>query len=284
MKRKFWAVALVLMMATAVWARPRPDVLILPIEMPGFYNPLDSAGLTKELQSDLAKLGPDVTLQVSRDADLTAYGYTAGAEQPPSADMAEKICRAYGATHLCWVSIRFSPDYQSDAGALALGGAARFWAYSGVKHQVMIDQPISLVRVGQLKDVANKKAARAVAESLANGLVSDLAYQIAGIARQRNQQPPAGVSQWTAPATNSATTSANYKAMLSAAQAYQKAVKNQSLIDITTTQADMTRAWTVLNQNERNAIKQSYPDLERAMTAPVNYNYGGGYWPYRYGY
>jgi hypothetical protein len=279
MKAKLWALVLSLFLGGAAWAQ-QSEVLILPIEMPGYYNPLDSEALTRTLETNLRKMSPNANLQLSRAADLTAYGYRAGNEVPPTNDMADKLCRAYGATHVTWISIRFQPDYNSQSGALALAGAARFWGYSANDRKVVFDQALSLVRVGQVKSASDEKAARAAARELADGCIGDLAYQIVGIARQYRQRPPVSAANWSQTAPDP-THSDNYKAMLRATQAYQKAVKNQSLVDITTTTADMTRAWASLNQIERNAIEQNYPDIKDAMTQVPVYNYGGYGWGWR---
>lgn len=280
MRRGIWAFALTLILTATAWAQVgQPDVLVLPVEMPGYYNPLDSEDLTKVLEAGIRKMAPNVKLQLSRAADLTAYGYKAGGEQPPTLDMADKLCRAYGASHICWVSIRFQPDYQPQTGALALAGAARFWGYSADKRQVMFDQPLSLVRVGQVKNASDERAAKAAAKGLAEGCISDLAYQIVGVARQRQSRPPASAAGWNPPPDYEASQSKNYKAMITATQNYQKAMKNQSLVDITTSQAAMQRAWVSLNQQERKAIEDNYPDLSDAMNQAPIYNYGGYYWP-----
>jgi hypothetical protein len=283
MRTKLWAFALMMVLAGSAWAQPQPgaEVLILPVEMPGYYNPVDSEGLTKTLQTSLRKMAPNANLQVSRAADLTAYGYAAGNEQPPTPEMADKLCRAYGASYVSWISIRFQPDFQRETGALALAGAARFWGYSADQRKVIFDQPLSLVRVGQVRNAGDEAAAKAAARELANGCISDLAYQLVGVARQRTQKPPASAAGWTAPVSD-ATHSDNYKAMIKAAQSYQKAVKNSSLVDITTSTAAMTRSWAALNQNERTAIEQNYPDLKDAMTQVPVYNYGGYGWGYGY--
>lgn len=280
MRRGIWAFALTLMMTATAWAqRGQMEVLVLPVEMPGYYNPIDSEDLTKTLETGIRKMAPNVSMQLARAADLTASGYRAGSEQPPTLEMADKLCRSYGASHICWVSIRFQPDYKPETGALALGGAARFWGYSADKRQVVFDQPLSLVRVGQVKNASDERAAKAAAKGLAEGCIGDLAYQIVSVARSRQVRPPASAASWTPPATNPATQSSNYKAMISATQAYQRAVKAESLPDITTTNAAMMRCWTVLNQAERDAISQNYPDLKDAMTQQPVYNYGGYYWP-----
>ena len=150
MKIKFWSLGMVLLTTLSVWAQPKPDVLILPIELPGYYNPIDSEALAKSLESAIAKQAPQTSLQLSRTADLTAFPYQTGKEQPPTPEAAGKLCRAYGSNYLCWVSIRFQPDYNPETGAQALAGAARFWGYSNDERKVLFDQPLSLVRVGQV--------------------------------------------------------------------------------------------------------------------------------------
>ena len=284
MRWNWWSLLLALVLAGSALAQPRPEVLILPVEMPGYYSPLDSEGLSRTLEAGLRKLSPNAQLQVSRAADLTAYGYTAGSDQPPTPAMAEKLCRAYGASHLAWISIRFQPDYQSDTGVLALAGAARLWGYSADRRKVMFDEPLSVVRVDQLKKSADDKAIKTAARQLATGCVGDLAYQLAGLARQRQVRPPASAVGWQPPRVDPATQSKSYKAMLTATQHYQRAVRDSSLVDITTSQAAMTRAWTSLNQKEREALKRDYPDIEDAMTQVPVYNYGGYYWGWGYSY
>lgn len=273
-----YCLALALLLSRGVAAAP--EVLVLPVELPGYYTPVDSEDLTKTLEAGLKKFAPQVPLQVSRAADLTAYGYRSGAEQPPTSEMAERICRAYQASHLCWVSVRFQPSYQAETGALALAGAARFWAYSADRRQVAFDQSLSLVRVGELKRPEDELAAKSVARTLAQGCINDLAYQIVGLARQRSVRPPASAASW-APYQSDPTHSKNYRAMASAIGSYQKAVRDQSLVDITTSQAALTRGWTALNSAERQALEENYPGIKDAMTQVPVYNYGGWGWgPY----
>jgi hypothetical protein len=274
---------LVLALPLSGWAQAAPEVLILPVEMPGYYNPVDSDALTRSLETSLRKLSPRAHLQLSRPADLTAYGYQAGGDQPPSLDMADRLCRAYGANQLAWVSIRFQPDYTPDTGVLALAGAARVWGYSATQRRVMFDEPLSLVRVDQVRKNADAATTRAATQQLSQGLVGDLAYQLAGVARQRQVRPPASAADWQ-PVAPDPTQSKAYKTMVSATQHYQKAVRDSSLVDITTSQAAMTRAWTALNQSERDAIERNYPDIKDAMTEVPVYNYGGYYWGWGYRY
>ncbi len=269
-------------LAAGAWAQAPTEVLILPIEMPGYYSPLESETLTKIFQQKVAKLAPQADIQLSTAADLTAYQYKAGANLPPSAEVAEKMCRAYQANYVCWTSVSFRPDFNKSTGSLALGGAARLWVYSQDKRSVVIDQPVSLVRAGHVQDVTDEEASRAVASELAQGCVEDLAVQIVSIARYRQQQPQAqsGVSSWQPPKDFQATQSANYKDMVSAAQLYQRAEKNQSLMNITSSLSDMQMLWTQLTPSERKAINDNYPGITELMQpAPA---YGGGYWPYRY--
>lgn len=260
------ALALMLLLWTAGWGQQR-DVVVLPVELPGYYNPLDSQGLTEVLQKALTHSAPLAAIEVSRAADLTAYGYRAGSEQPPTLDMAEEICRAYEADSLCWVSIRFHPDFDPDSDSLALGGAARFWGYSARQRKVVFDQPLSLVRVGQVANAEDERASHAVTRTLAAGCVQDLGIQIAAMAHHRALQPPASVTSWSAP-VDDPTHSAQYRAMISATQAYQKAVKNQDLVNTTEASAAMTRAWAALSEGEKQAISRNYPDVKQAMTPP----------------
>jgi hypothetical protein len=277
MKTKFWSLALTLILTVSVYAQPKPDVLILPIELPGYYNPIDSEDLASTLKSAFRSLAPDANLQLSRTADLTAFAYQTGKEQPPTPEAAGKLCRAYGSNYLCWVSIRFQPDYQQDTGALALAGAARFWGYSNDERKVIFDQSLSLVRVGEVDKAGDEAAVHAEARKLADGCISDLAYQIVGMAQQRKTRPPANVASWSPPPTDPATQTRAYKTMIRATQDYQRAVKNQSVVDLNSTWAALQRAWVSLNQQERNAIAKNYPDLKEAMIRSENqvYNYGG---------
>lgn len=275
----------VMMLAVSATAQKSPSVLILPVEMPDHYNPVDSEELTKALETEIQKMAPKAQLQLARAADLTVYGYQAGNEQPPTIEMADKLSRAYGVDDVAWVSIRFQPDFHADSKVLALAGAVRFWDYNATQRRIAVDQPLSLVRVGQLTSPDDENAVHSQVRQLAGGCIGDLAYQLVGIARQRAVQPPASVSTWTPPA-NDPTKSRNYKAMITATQNYQRAVRDSNLVDITTSQAAMTRSWETLNQSERDAIGKNYPDLKEAMNQVPVYQYGGyynwGYYPYPY--
>ena len=269
-----------LMMTLTAWAKPSPEVLILPVELPGYANPVDSEALAKHLQESMQGMSPNTGLQLSRTAELSTFGYQPGSEQPPTLDAAQKLCGAYGSNYLCWVSVSFQPDFKPETGSMALAAAARFWGYSVKDRKVIIDQPLSLVRAGHVENVSDQKAVSAEAHRLAEGCISDLAYQIVGIARQQNQRPPANLASWTPPAED-ATQSRNYRNMIQATKNYQRAVRDQNVIDLNSTWAEMNRAWTILNQKERNAISQNYPDLKETMVQAQNqpvYNYGYG-WP-----
>lgn len=284
MRRTFVILSLILWFCgLAVTAQPQANVLILPVEMPEHYSPMDSEALTKTLETEIQKMAPQAKLVLARAADLTAYGYQAGSEQPPSVEMAEKLSRAYGVGDIAWVSIRFQPDFQQESGTLALAGAVRFWDYHAKSRRVAFDQPLSLVRVGQVEQVEDENAVRAKVRELAAGCVGDLAYQLVGLARQRVLQPPAAASSWTAPKSDP-TRSRNYRAMITATQNYQRAVRDQSLVDITSSQAAMSRAWAMLNQGERDAIAENYPDLKEAMSQVPVYQYGGYYYYPQWGY
>ena len=107
--------------------------------------------------------------------------------------------------------------------------------------------------------------------------MGDLAYQLVGLARQRVVAPPVAAASWSAPKSDP-TQSKSYRAMIKATQNYQRAVRDQSVVDITTSQAAMSRAWAQLNQSERDAIAQNYPDLKEAMNQVPVYQYGGYYY------
>ena len=249
------ALTLLLAMTITAWAQQKPEVLILPVELPKYSNPVDSEGLAKHLQEAMHKLSPNTGLQLSRTAELSTFGYEPGGEQPPSLEAAKKICGAYGSNYLCWVSVSFQPDFKPDDGSMALAAAARFWGYSAADRKVIFDQPLSLVRAGHVDNVDDQRAVDAEARRLADGCISDLAYQIVGIARQQRQRPPSNVASWQAPAPD-ATQSRNYKHMIQATKNYQRAVRDQNVIDLNSTWAEMNRSWTILNQQERLEKKE----------------------------
>lgn len=282
MKLTLCALILALLTWTPAYSAPDPDVLILPIELLDYDNPVGSEDLAKHLQGAMQKLSPNTGLQLSRSAELSTFGYQPGSEQPPSLEAAKKICGAYGANYLCWVSVDFQPDFNSETGAMALAGAARFWGYSVKDRKVIFDEPLSLVRAGHVGNPADDNAVNKEARRLAEGCISDLAYQIVGIANQQKRQPVANMGSWTPPAKD-ATESRNYQNMIRATKNYQRAVRDQNVIDLNSTWAEMNRAWIMLNQSERDAIGKNYPDLKEAMiraqNQPIfNYNYGYG-WP-----
>lgn len=276
MRLRYFFPLLFCLLAMSALGQPQPTVLILPIEMPEYYNPVDSEALTKALETDIQKMAPQAKLVLARPADLTAYGYKAGGEQPPTQQMADKLCRAYGVGDVAWISLRFKPDFNPQTGALALAGAVRFWDYHADSRRIAFDQSLSLVRVGQVNTPDDEAEVQTEVRKLAAGCIGDLAYQLVGLARQRSVKPPASAANWKAPADDPIK-SRNYRAMIRATVDYQRAVKNSSFVDITSSQAAMTKAWTVLNQAERDAIAASYPDLKEAMTQVPVYEYGGYY-------
>jgi len=268
-----WALTL------SLGAQPVPEVVLLPVELPGYFTPVQSDQLSARLDKRLKKVAQNAELQLARRADLTAYAYEAGANQPPQASTAEQICRAYQANYLCWTSIRFQPRYDEKAHTLALAGAARVWIYSRSDGRVVLDEPLSLIRTGALANGQDRSKGRQVAQNLADGCVDDLGLQLAYLARQRRQQKEQQktAGAWkAAPSVGVSPVSSNYREMVKAIQAYQKAQNSQNLMDITQAQQSMTAYWNRLNGNEQKAIENDYPGIVRLLNAPPIYPY----WPY----
>jgi hypothetical protein len=262
-------------------AQPVREVLLLPVELPGHFTPINSDQLTERLDKRLTQLAKRAHIQMARRADLTAYQYTAGStDQPPTIQLANQLCAAYKAKYLCWTSIRFQPNYDQASHNLALAGAARVWLYSQAEGRALIDQPLSLVRSGSVSDVGNETQSRKVAMDLASGCVDDLGMQLVFIAQQQVQAGvPTSAPQWNnAPAQTAFQPSKNYNDMVKAIKAYQHATSNSDLIEVTQTTQNMSSLWMLLNKQEQEAIGNSYPGIVRMMEAPPY----GGYWPYYY--
>jgi len=282
---RFWISSLLAAgLAAQAGAIPGPSVkaLILPVETTGSYGSLDDDKLTLQLKTRLQQLAPSAQIQVARSNELAVSKYRTGLDKPPTAAEAEDLARAYKCKSVCWVDINFNPSFQADTNTLAMAGAARVWVYNSELHRVTIDQPLSLVRTGVVKDVQAADASQAVAAELVSNCINDLGMQIFSIASQRSAQRQQQVANWTpnvAPAQ--AAPSANYNSMAKAVKDYQRAVRNQSYIDQSDIERNLYYMWITLNGDEQRQIDQNYPGIAQMMTAPPNY--GGGYWPYYYG-
>jgi hypothetical protein len=259
------------------------EALVLPIEMPGHYSPLDSQALTQKLQQRLAKLAPDAKLQVATAAELTAYQYQAGSDLPPTLETAGKICRAYDSKHTVWISIAFQPSFDKDTNTLAVAGAARLWVYDRDQKKVVLDQPLSLVRTGQIADISDREKSRSTARELAAGCVDDLGTQIASISDQRAAQARQRTASWNteAPPVASYRPSNAYKDMEMLVKRYKRAARDNNFVDLTQSETDMSRLWVTMSADDRAAVSKTYPGVKQLMETPA---VGGGYyyWPYRY--
>lgn len=281
---RFWLPPLMLFgLVCRASALPGPVVqaLILPLETTGTYSSEDDVKLTKDLQTRLLQLAPQMQIQVAQPSELSVTQYKTGQDRPPTAPEAEELARNYKTKVICWVDVNFNPSFQADTNTLAMGGAARFWVYNSELHRVTIDQPLSLIRTGVVKDVGAAEASHALASQLINGCISDLGMQIFSIASQRAKQSQQRMTTWAPDTTPSKpAASANYTAMVKAVRDYQKAVRDQSYIDQSTLERNLYYMWVALKGDEQRQIEQDYPGIAQMMTAPPAY--GGGYWPYYY--
>ena len=257
------------------------QALILPLETTGTYGSDDDARLTKELQTRLQQLAPQAQIQVAHANELSVTQYKTGQDRPPTAAEAEELARNYKTNLICWVDVNFNPSFQADTNTLAVAGAARFWVYNTQQHRVTLDQPLSLVRTGVVRDVAAADDSHALAAKLVDQCISDLGMQIFSLASQRSKQNQQQVNNWSAQ-TASATPAAspNYKTMTRAISDYQRAVRDQSYIDQSSLERNMYYMWVALTGDEQRQIEKDYPGIAQMMTAPPAY--GGGYWPYSY--
>ena len=286
MRRRLLNIVGLAMVLTTGWqpasAQPKAEALLLPVELPGYYTPINSDQLTQRLTTRLAQLAKKANIQMARRAELTASKYTPGSEQPPSTQMAGDLCRAYKANFLCWASIRFQPNYDAASHSLAMAGAAHIWVYSQADGRAVIDQPLSLIRSAPVANIKDQAASLKVAHELAAGCTDDLGLQLVYIAQQRKAQlvTQQQMSQWKPAPSAPATQSKNYKDMVNAIGVYQRATSNQNFIDVTQSQQTMSNLWLRLNKSEQDAISTNYPGVVRLLEAPpIN-----GYWPYYYGY
>lgn len=278
---RFWLSTLILTsLGGPISALPgqTTQALILPLETSGTYATEDDAKLTKELQTRLQQLAPQAQIQVAQASELSVTQYKTGQDRPPTAAEAEELARNYKTTMICWVDINFNPSFQADTNTLAMAGAARFWVYNSEQHRVTVDQPLSLVRTGVVKDVGAADDSQAVASQLIDSCINDLGMQIFSIASQRSKQNQQRVTNWKAEATPVApAASANYKAMVKTINNYQKAVRDQSM-DQSDLERNLYYQWVALKGDEQRQIENDYPGIAQMMTAPPAY--GGGYWPY----
>lgn len=280
---RFWlpAVLLAALVGPAQAIPGQTQALILPVETTGTYGSDDDAKLTKDLQTRLQQLAPNAQIQVAHSSELSVTQYKTGQDRPPTASEAEELARNYKTNLICWVDVNFNPSFQADTSTLAMAGAARFWVYNSELHRVTIDQPLSLVRTGVVKNVNSADASHALAAELMQSCISDLGMQIFSIASQRARQTQQRLNTWvpdTTPARPAA--SANYTAMVKAVKDYQKAVRDQSYIDQSQLERNMYYMWVALTGDEQRQIEKDYPGIAQMMTAPPAY--GGGYWPYYY--
>lgn len=252
------------------------QVLLLPLETTGSYEPMDDDQMGQKLSTRLQQLAPQAQFQTARAADLTAYSYNASGDAPPSPEQAQSMGRAYQANYICWTDIHFQPSY--DQGMLALAGAARVWIYRCDQHKVVMDQPLSLIRTGKVANIKNSQACQKVAASLAEGCVNDLAVQLVAVAQQRTQEARNAVPSQPPPSNFQG--SADYQSMLKAIAEYQRGGTSEDYITVNESEQQMSKLWMRLNKAEQDRIEQAYPSIARMMNSPPIY--GGGYWPYYY--
>jgi len=253
------------------------QVLLLPLETTGSYEPLDDDQMVQKLSSRLQQLAPKAQFQSARAADLTAYSFNASGDAPPSPEQAQSMGRAYQANYICWTDIHFQPSYNQ--GMLALAGAARVWIYRCDQHKVVMDQPLSLIRTGKVSNIKNPQACQKVAASLAEGCVNDLAVQMVAVAQQKTQEARNTIPTQSLPSSNFQG-SADYQSMLKAIAEYQRGGSSDDYIAVNESEQQMSRLWVRLNKAEQDQIEQAYPSIARMMNNPPIY--GSGYWPYYY--
>ncbi|MBT9581791.1 hypothetical protein IV102_00485 [bacterium] len=276
-------VPLLLGMCLNATAQPQDpkQVLLLPLETTGNYAPLDDDKMARTLQARLQQLSPKAQFQAARGADLTAYQYNAAGDAPPTSEQAETMGRAYQANYICWADVHFQPSF--DGGTLALAGAARVWVYSTEQHKVVMDQPMSLVRTGKVKNVKDASASQKLASTLAEGCINDLAVQMVAVAQSRTSQARASSAEWNTDTPPPAFKgSANYDAVVRAIKDYQRGASSDDYISVNEAEQQLGRLWTTLNKQEMDQLSQAYPSIVQMMNNPPAYGYGTGYWPYYY--
>jgi hypothetical protein len=259
-----------------------PQVLILPLDISGNYAPIDEDQLTVSLKSRLSALAPGAQLQVARSAELSAFQVPAGSDHPPSQAQADQLARGYGSKTVAWVSLHFTPHFDTSNNTLALAGAARIWAYSQEKRMVVLDQPLSLIRTGAVKDVQDEKLCRQLATQLTESCIEDLAVQLVAISEQQRRKPVAAPQPAQAPSFKGST---NYDHMLKAIRDYQRAERDHDVIDLNSSYQHMFSLWAVLTADEQTQVGKTYPSLTKMLNEPSPWGYRRPYyWPYYYGY
>lgn len=269
-----------LLLCLLVWpaAAQEPKLLVLPPVIRGDYLPMSSQQFTQVFSEEVHKLNPKASVVVPRQQDLGGLGYQPS-DQPPALAQARQLCAAYQATHVCFMSLRFRPELTpangTQPGVLAMGGAARLWVMALDSGQVMIDEPVSVVRSGLL---AKGTKLEKLEQDLGNLCAHDLAQQIVSVGQQR--AAAARVSGWKqqqAPQPAAPTYSAKVKRMFSAIDGYRDAVDSGDLISATDDQRSTLNVWRTLNREEQMQVEQRYPGTFQWMEGGVYYDLRG-YW------
>ena len=279
-------ILVLLFLILPVAAQTPAKILVLPLNVAAGFDGDEDDRLTVALQKRLQQLAPKAEVQVARGAELTAYQYKADSEKPPGESQAATIARAYQARYVLWANIHFTPVYDAPTRCLSMGGAAHLWVYDLDRKLVFIDQPLSLLRSGPVKNIKNEGASRAQAQQLIAGCINDLAIQIVTIAEARLERARVAAAQVSAAPREPAFKPSNaYRQMERSFKEYQRALKANSFFDINASQQNLNSQWIQLNQAEQKKLAETYPGIVNQLNNPVwgGYApYGGGSWPYYY--
>ncbi len=262
-------------------AQPQKEVLLLPVNMLGSYQPGTNDQFTNDMVTQIARLAPNVKLDVARPADLSGLQYSVQS-QPPSPDEAARLCAAYGTTNATWLQVRFSPTYEAPAngqpGSLTVSGAARFWAFRAADRMVVVDQPVSVAKTTIVPPGTTDAQLASLSETLNSQCMNQLAQAIIAVGRASASKQM--TAQWGPPSNPTATgTSAAYQTMANAINRYQKDVDRGDLIGSTDSQRAALTAWRALTPSDQQLIEKNFPGTTQWMEGGVYYDVGSYWYP-----
>lgn len=231
-------------------------VLLLPVDVRGSQESLTSTQITGFIESAAEAEAPGVDI-------VLPSRLLRASNAPPSLDDARALLEEYNADSVAWLTVRFREQSLPTSDAylqnLTLSAAARMWVFSGSKDQVVLDEPVSVVRQTPLSASVGVSTQAAAMQDLKYSCGTELASSLVHIALEARKKNLVGGWQEAGEAT--ATTTAGSRRFLSAFSAYQKAVGNSDFVAAAAAQTDSRQAWANLSASEKAALEKQYPGL-----------------------
>jgi len=229
-------------------------VLLLPVDVRGSQESLNSTQITGFIESAAEAEAPGVDI-------VLPSRLLRASDAPPSQDDARALLAEYNADSVAWLSVRFREQSLPTSDAylqnLTLSAAARMWVFSGSKNQVVLDEPVSVVRQTPLSASVGISTQAAAMQDLKYSCGRELASSLVHVAIEARKKNLVGGWQDAGEAT------AGSRRFLSAFSAYQKAVGESDFVAAAAAQTDSRQAWANLSASEKAALGKQYPGLQK---------------------